>query len=237
LPDHQLSSIKFTNVIEVVMSSAVLATDELQAISSLLVAAASNRSAAVSLKVPDAVVSGDCPSEQMLSWLHLLNLAATPGVLRLTLQGLLDTAPAVAMLRFLVLTAWETEEDRDKMDLLATWLAAKWKSDVSNPEGQDELYSTLKQSLALQVEPPLAPQASETIEKLRELGARAAGAASLHELVTSGLYRQARAVKQEAGQSFSHPRVLAAAAVWNLGFAACLERLFRQGVLDATSEK
>jgi hypothetical protein len=219
------------------MSSRALAVEEIHAISRLLLAAASNRCAAVSLNIPDEVVSGGCSPEQMLSWVRLLNLAATPEVLRLSLQGLTDTSPAIAMLRFLALTAWETEEDRDKMDMLVTWLAARWYPDPGKGEPEDELCSKIEQYLAPDRAPALTSDASDAIGKFRALRARVANATSLHQLVASGIYREARALKQETGQWFSHPRVLAAAATWNRTFAAALERLFLQGVLEATSQK
>ena len=212
------------------MSSDTPKLEELRAVSRLLIAAVSNR-CTQTLSIPEVVAAATDPP-QLLAWVRLLNLAATPAALRLTLQGSTDSAPAVAMLRFLARGGPEMEHDRDKIDLLATWLAAKWHPKPTSEEGQIELLANLKACLASHGEPELPAAASESIRKLRELGTRATSAASLHQLVSSGTYREARSVKQEAGQYFSHPRVLAAAATWNLVFAGALERLFLQGVVQ-----
>jgi hypothetical protein len=202
--------------------------EELTALSQLLITAVSNRSGSRTF-VPDGI-SGSTPG-QMLPWLNLLNLATTPSALRLALQAETDTVRATALLPFLVAAGLNSAEDRDKVDLLVTWLATKWHSDPTSEDGQAAVYANLKSLLdvATQAE-PLEQEPCAGIAKLRHFGKSAAAAGSIHELVTSGIYKEARLVKEQVSHWFFHPQVLAAIAAWNLTFGAALERVFLQGV-------
>ena len=172
---------------------------------------------------------------KMHRWLQLLDMAITPAMVR---QGLTtDTDPEIAeaLLRYYTRKRDFTDSDRDKTDLVATFLyrhprvPGQWEQrgyglDGSLPFSPFEI--ALIEILA-DSDAPLLPE--EHVQLLREfepLREQVQGFVNFNALIDSGIFSRVRELKQSFGRSFHHPGVLATIAPYNVALGDRFDELF-----------
>lgn len=177
----------------------------------------------------------------MRRWLQLLDMAVTPAMVRTALTH--DTDPEIAegLLRYYARKLQRSEQDRDKTDLIATFLyrnprvPGQWERrgyalDGALPLPPFEI--ALTEILADgEVEPLLA----EEVQRLADcdlLRAKAEVFRDFGAFLDSGLTQEIRQLKRSLGNSFYHPSVLAYVAPFNAAFGKKFDTLFRSAAFE-----
>jgi hypothetical protein len=178
---------------------------------------------------------------KMRRWLQLLDMAVTPAMVRTALTH--DTDPEIAegLLRYYARKLQRSEQDRDKTDLIATFLyrnprvPGQWERrgyalDGALPLPPFEI--ALTEILADgEVEPLLA----EEVQRLADcdlLRAKAEVFRDFGAFLDSGLTQEIRQLKRSLGNSFYHPSVLAYVAPFNAAFGKKFDTLFRSAAFE-----
>ena len=172
----------------------------------------------------------------MRRWLSLLDMAITPAMLRRGLTP--DTDPEIAevLLRYFAHKKKPVPADRDKSDLIATFLyrfprvAGQWQSrgsdgDAVLPAPPFEI--ALTEILADSEVQPLSEEEIQILSELEALAEEADQVRDFDALVDAGIVHRARKLKQALGSSFYHPGVLATIAPYNAAFGKKFDLLFR----------
>jgi hypothetical protein len=172
---------------------------------------------------------------KMHRWLQLLDMAITPAMVR---QGLtVDTDPEIAeaLLRYYTRKRDFTESDRDKTDLVATFLyrrprvPGQWERRGYGLDGTLPLspFEIALIEILADSDAPLLPE--EHVQLLREfepLREHVQGFLNFNALIDSGILSRVRELKQSFGRSFYHPGVLATIAPYNVAFGVRFDELF-----------
>jgi hypothetical protein len=172
---------------------------------------------------------------KMHRWLQLLDMAITPAMVR---QGLTtDTDPEIAeaLLRYYTRKRDFTESDRDKTDLVATFLyrhprvPGQWERRGYGLDGSLPLspFEIALIEILADSDAPLLPE--EHVQLLREfepLRDQVQGFVNFNALIDSGVLSRVRELKQSFGRSFHHPGVLATIAPYNVAFGGRFDELF-----------
>jgi hypothetical protein len=172
---------------------------------------------------------------KMHRWLQLLDMAITPAMVR---QGLTtDTDPEIAeaLLRYYTRKYDFTEADRDKTDLVATFLyrhprvPGQWEQRGYGLDGSLPLspFEIALIEILADSDAPLLPE--EHVQLLREfepLREHVQGFVNFNALIDSGVLSRVRELKQSFGRSFHHPGVLATIAPYNVAFGIRFDELF-----------
>jgi len=172
---------------------------------------------------------------KMHRWLQLLDMAITPAMVR---QGLTtDTDPEIAeaLLRYYTRKRDFTESDRDKTDLVATFLyrhprvPGQWERRGYGLDGSLPLspFEIALIEILADSDAPLLPE--EHVQLLREfepLRDHVLGFVNFNALIDSGILSRVRELKQSFGRSFNHPGVLATIAPYNVAFGTRFDELF-----------
>src|SRR5215467_16373828 len=172
----------------------------------------------------------------MRRWLRLLDMAITPAMLRRAHNDDMDPEIAEAMLRYFVRKKEHTESDRDKTDLVATFLyrhprvPGQWEQrgyglDGSLPLSPFEI--ALLEILADSDLPPLPEDHLQILRRFDSLEEQALRFRDFNALLESGIIQTVRQLKQSLETSFFHPGVLATVAPYNATFGAKFDELFR----------
>jgi hypothetical protein len=180
----------------------------------------------------------------MRRWLRLLDLAITPAMLRRAFNDEMDPEIAEAMLRYFVRKKDHSESDRDKTDLVATFLyrhprvPGQWEQrgyglDGSLPLSPFEI--ALLEILADSDVPPLPEEHLQTLRRFDSLEEQVLGFRDFNSLLESGIIMTVRQLKQSLENSFFHPGVLATIAPYNAMFGAKFDELFREATQDIKS--
>lgn len=177
----------------------------------------------------------------MRRWLRLLDMAITPAMMRLALSGDTDPEIAEALLRYFSRKTDSSDVDRDKTDLIATFLyrnprvPGQWESRgyaldgvLPVPPFEIALIEILTDSEAT----PLFEQGVQTLRELDSLRERAEAILNFDSLIETGIIQKARDLKRQLGQSFYHPGALATIAPYNAGFGRKFDTLFRSAALQ-----
>jgi hypothetical protein len=173
--------------------------------------------------------------EAMRRWLLLLDMAITPAMIRTALTPDTDPEIAEAMLRYYSRKDSTADVDRDRTDLVATFLyrhprvRGQWESrgvalDGSHPTPPFEI--ALMEILADSDVPPLTEHELRLLSKLEGLRQRVEGIRDFDALLDSGVIPKAREVKKSLGASFYHPSVLAQIAPCNVALGKRFDELF-----------
>ena len=173
---------------------------------------------------------------RMRRWLRLLDMAITPAMLRRAFTHETDPEIAEAMLRYFVRKKVHTESDRDKTDMVATFLyrhprvPGQWEQrgyglDGSLPLAPFEI--ALLEILADSDLPPLREVQVQLLRGLDGLEEEVLRFRDFHALVESGILQTIRELKHSLEDSFFHPGVLATVARCNATFGARFDKLFR----------
>ncbi|MBV9342273.1 MAG: hypothetical protein JO159_15485 [Acidobacteria bacterium] len=173
---------------------------------------------------------------RMRRWMSLLDLAITPAMLRRAFTEESDPEIAEAMLRYFVGKKAHTESDRDKTDMVATFLyrhprvPGQWEQrgyglDGSLPISPFEI--ALLEILADSELPPLPEPHLELLRRFDALEEEVLRYRDFQALLGSGIIQKIRELKHSLEDTFFHPGVLATVARCNATIGARFANLFR----------
>jgi hypothetical protein len=176
---------------------------------------------------------------RMYRWLHLLDMAITPAMLRHALTPETDSEVAEALLRYFVRRREPSEVNRDKTDLIATFLyrhprvQGQWQQhgyglDGSLPLSPFEI--ALIEILADTDVPSLPEEHVQLLRNFDPLREEIARYRDFNSLIDSGIVSRVRELKRWLDSSFYHPGVLATVAAHNAAFGARFDMLFAKAL-------
>jgi hypothetical protein len=178
----------------------------------------------------------------MRRWLRLLDMAISPAMLRRAFNDdETDPEIAEAMLRYFVRKKEHADSDRDKTDIVSTFLyrhprvPGQWEQrgyglDGSLPLSPFEI--ALIEILADSDSPALAEEHLLTLRRFDSLEEQVLRFQDLNALLESGLIQTVRQLKQSLEDSFFHPGVLATIAPYNATFGQKFDELFHAAVKE-----
>jgi hypothetical protein len=177
----------------------------------------------------------------MRRWLRLLDGAITPAMLRQAFSADTDPEIAEAMLRYLVRKKDNSADNRDKADMVATFLyrhprvPGQWERrgyglDGSLPLSPFEI--ALLEILADRAVPSLPDEHVQVLRRFGPLQEEAEGLQDFNALVESGIIARVRELKQSLESSFYHPGVLATIAPYNAAFGKKFDLLFHAATAE-----
>lgn len=196
---------------------------------------------AVSLQ-SDADVGGTLST--MHRWLRLLDLAITPAMLRRGFVPETDPEIAEAMLRYFTRKKDLSDVNRDKTDVVATFLyrhprvPGQWERrgyglDGALPLSPFEI--ALIEILADGDVPLLSEEHMQLLRNFDRLQEETNQFRDLSALLESGIIPRVRELKQCFGASFYHPGVLATIAQYNQAFGRKFDAVFLQAAAEIRS--
>lgn len=176
---------------------------------------------------------------RMYRWLHLLDMAITPAMLRQALTPDTDSEVAEALLRYFVRRREPSEVNRDKTDLISTFLYrhprvhGQWQQhgyglDGSLPLSPFEI--ALIEILADTDVPSLPEEHVQLLRNFDPLREEIARYRDFNSLIDSGIVSRVRELKRWLDSSFYHPGVLAMVAAHNAAFGARFDQLFAKAL-------
>ncbi|HEX7894071.1 MAG TPA: hypothetical protein VF447_07755 [Terriglobales bacterium] len=177
----------------------------------------------------------------MRRWLRLLDMAISPAMLRRAFNDETDPEIAEAMLRYFVRKREHVDSDRDKTDIVSTFLyrhprvPGQWEQrgyglDGSLPLSPFEI--ALIEILADSDLPPLPEEHLQVLRRFDALEEQVLRFQDLNALLESGIIQTVRQLKQSLDDSFFHPGVLATIAPYNATFGQKFDELFRGSVKE-----
>jgi hypothetical protein len=180
----------------------------------------------------------------MRRWLRLLDMAITPAMLRHAFTPDTDPEIAEAMLRYFARTKNDSDVNRDKTDLVTTFLyrrprvPGQWERrgyglDGSLPLSPFEI--ALIEILADSDTPSLPEEHVQVLRRFDSLQEEAKSFSELNELLESGIISRVREMKQALDISFYHPGVLATIAPYNAAFGKKFDELFLAAAAEIKS--
>lgn len=176
---------------------------------------------------------------RMYRWLHLLDMAITPAMLRQALTPETDSEVAEALLRYFVRRREPSEVNRDKTDLIATFLyrhprvPGQWQQrgyglDGSLPLSPFEI--ALIEILADTDVPSLPEEHVQLLRNFDPLREEIGRYRDFNSLMDSGIVARVRELKRWLDSSFYHPGVLATVAAHNAAFGERFDLLFTKAL-------
>jgi hypothetical protein len=177
----------------------------------------------------------------MRRWLRLLDMAISPAMLRRAFNDETDPEIAEAMLRYIVRKKDHVDSDRDKTDIVSTFLyrhprvPGQWEQrgyglDGSLPLSPFEI--ALIEILADSDLPALPEEHLQTLRRFDALEEQVLRFQDLNALLESGVIQTVRQLKQSLDDSFYHPGVLATIAPYNSTFGQKFDELFRSAARE-----
>jgi hypothetical protein len=178
---------------------------------------------------------------KMHRWLQLLDMAITPAMIRQALTTDTDPEIAEALLRYYTRKREFSEADRDKTDLVATFLyrhprvPGQWERRGYGLDGTLPLspFEIALIEILADSDAPLLPE--EHVQLLREfepLREEIQSFQNFNLLIDSGILSRVRELKQFFGRSFHHPGVLATIAPYNVVFGTRFDELFHGAITE-----
>jgi hypothetical protein len=173
----------------------------------------------------------------MRRWLCLLDMAISPAMLRHAFTDETDPEIAEAMLRYFVRKNHRIESDRDKADIIVTFLyrhprvPGQWDQrgyglDGSLPLSPFEI--ALIEILADSDQLPLPEEHVQVLRRFDSFEEQVLQFRDLNSLLDSGIIHTVRQIKQNLDDSFFNPGVLATIAPYNATFGTKFDELFRE---------
>jgi hypothetical protein len=172
---------------------------------------------------------------QMQLWIQLLDMAITPAMLRLGVQSDLDPEVAEALLRYFARHRDDSGANRDKTDLVATFLfrhprvPGQWQRRGYGLDGSIPLAPFEIALLEILSESEVPTLSAADVQVLREFGPLldlANRFQDFNALIDSGIIPRVRGLKAALGESIYHPGVLATLAPYNAAFGDRFHALF-----------
>ena len=176
---------------------------------------------------------------RMYRWLHLLDMAITPAMLRHALTPDTDSEVAEALLRYFVRRREPSDINRDKTDLISTFLyrhprvQGQWQQSGYGLDGALPLSPfeiALIEILADTDVPSLPEEHVQLLRRFDPLREEIARFRDFNSLIDSGIVSRVRELKQWLDASFYHPGVLATVAAYNAAFGARFDELFNKAL-------
>ena len=172
---------------------------------------------------------------RMYRWLHLLDMAITPAMVRQALTPDTDSEVAEALLRYFVRRREPSDINRDKTDLIATFLyrhprvPGQWQQSGYGLDGALPLSPfeiALIEILADTDVPSLPEEHVQLLRRFDPLREEVARFRDFNALMDSGIIGRVRELKQWLDSSFYHPGVLATVSAYNAAFGKKFDELF-----------
>ena len=173
--------------------------------------------------------------DQMQLWIQLLDMAITPAMLRRGVKSDLDPEVAEALLRYFARHRDNSGANRDKTDLVATFLfrhprvAGQWEQRGYGLDGSIPLSPFEIALLEILSESDVPVLSEGDVQLLREFGPLLDQANLFQDfstLMDSGIIQRVRQLKATLGESIYHPGVLATLAPYNAAFGDRFHTLF-----------
>ena len=173
--------------------------------------------------------------QKMHLWVQLLDMAITPAMLRLGMSADLDAEVAEALVRYFARHRDDSAENRDKTDLVVTFLyrhprvPGQWESRGYGLDGSIPLSPFEIALLEIMSESDVPVLPDEHVQLLREFGPLLDQANRFQDfsaLMDSGIISRVRELKASLGESVYHPGVLATLAPYNAAFGDRFHTLF-----------
>jgi hypothetical protein len=194
---------------------------------------------AISLQEGDGEVHATL--DRMRLWLRLLDHAITPAMLRRAFTSETDPEIAEAVLRYFTRKKDTSDVNRDKTDLVATFLyrhprvPGQWERrgfglDGSLPLSPFEI--ALIEILADTDVPSLSEEHVQLLRRFDPLQEEAQNCRDLNSLLDSEIITKVRELKQALDASFYHPGVLATIAPYNAAFGKKFDEFFRAAAAE-----
>ena len=194
---------------------------------------------AISLQEGDGEVHATL--DRMRRWLRLLDQAITPAMLRRAFTSETDPEIAEAVLRYFTRKKDTDDVNRDKTDLVATFLyrhprvPGQWERrgyglDGSLPLSPFEI--ALIEILADSDVPSLPEEHVQLLRRFDPLQEQAQNCHDLNSLLESEIIPRVRELKQSLDSSFYHPGVLATIAPYNAAFGKKFDEFFHAAAAE-----
>ena len=176
---------------------------------------------------------------RMYRWLHLLDMAITPAMLRQALTPDTDSEVAEALLRYFVRRREPSDVNRDKTDLIATFLyrhprvPGQWEQSGYGLDGALPLSPfeiALIEILADTDVPSLPEEHVQLLRRFDPFLEEINRFRDFNALIDSGMIGRVRELKQWLDSSFYHPGVLATVSAYNAGFGKKFDDLFAKAL-------
>ena len=176
---------------------------------------------------------------RMYRWLHLLDMAITPAMLRQALTPDTDSEVAEALLRYFVRRREATDINRDKTDLVATFLyrhprvPGQWEQSGYGLDGALPLSPfeiALIEILADTDVPSLPEEHVQLLRRFDPFIEEVNRFRDFNSLIDSGMIGRVRELKQWLDSSFYHPGVLATVSAYNTAFGNKFDDLFTKAL-------
>ncbi len=181
---------------------------------------------------------------RMYRWLHLLDMAITPAMVRQALTPDTDSEVAEALLRYFVRRREPSDVNRDKTDLIATFLyrhprvPGQWEQSGYGLDGALPLSPfeiALIEILADTDVPSLPEEHVQLLRRFDPLREEVSRFRDFNALIDSGVIARVRELKQWLDSSFYHPGVLATVAAYNCAFGHKFDELFAKALTEIKS--
>ena len=178
---------------------------------------------------------------RMYRWLHLLDMAITPAMVRQALTPETDSEVAEALLRYFVRRREPSDVNRDKTDLIATFLyrhprvPGQWEQTGYGLDGALPLSPfeiALIEILADSDVPSLPEEHVQLLRRFDPLRDEIARFRDFNTLIDSGVIGRVRELKQWLDSSFYHPGVLATVSAHNAFFGKKFDELFAKALTE-----
>ncbi len=176
---------------------------------------------------------------RMYRWLHLLDMAITPAMLRQALTPDTDSEVAEALLRYFVRRREPSDVNRDKTDLIATFLyrhprvPGQWEQSGYGLDGALPLSPfeiALIEILADTDVPSLPEEHVQLLRRFDPFLEEVGRFRDFNALIDSGMIGRVRELKQWLDSSFYHPGVLATVSAYNAAFGKKFDELFAKAL-------
>jgi hypothetical protein len=178
---------------------------------------------------------------RMYRWLHLLDMAISPAMVRQALTPDTDSEVAEALLRYFVRRREPSDVNRDKTDLIATFLyrhprvPGQWQQTGYGLDGALPLSPfeiALIEILADSDVPSLPEEHVQLLRRFDPLREEVARFRDFNTLIDSGIIGRVRELKQWLDASFYHPGVLATVSAYNATFGKKFDELFAKALTE-----
>ena len=178
---------------------------------------------------------------RMYRWLHLLDMAITPAMLRQALTPDTDSEVAEALLRYFVRRREPSDVNRAKTDLIATFLyrhprvPGQWEQSGYGLDGALPLSPfeiALIEILADTDVPSLPEEHVQLLRRFDPLREEVTRFRDFNSLIDSGIIARVRELKQWLDASFYHPGVLATVSAYNAMFGKKFDQLFAKALTE-----
>src|ERR1700726_3830047 len=181
---------------------------------------------------------------RMYLWLHMLDMAITPAMVRQALTPDTDSEVAEALLRYFVRRREPSDVNRNKTHLIGTFLyrhrsvPGQWQQSGYGLDGALPLSPfeiALIEILADTDVPSLPEEHVQLLRRFDPLREEIAHFRDFNNLIESGIIGRVRELKQSLDASFYHPGVLATVSAYNATFGQKFDELFVKALAEIKS--